>query len=240
VRRYKWRVDNEVNEICWTDMRRDALNVLGQHPVKVVDLGGGSGGFSNVIYRRNQSNLVISIDMDYRALRNAGDGINPVRADVQMIPLKNGSIDGVLGRAILHHIPDDIERIILEINRVLKYGGHMVIQEPCEGNIFAKVARELFITEIHEEGEKPLDQEILIKTISKYFEIEKIDHHFFFSYLMPHIAARLRSMRRLMVSLTRFLMGIDKGLMRQEFFKRRAAYLSITAVKNSGDGKPNG
>jgi ubiquinone/menaquinone biosynthesis C-methylase UbiE len=234
VRTHRWVVDNEANEVCWAEMRTDVLKVLKSHSVKVLDLGGGPGSFSSPIHQRDSRNSVTTIDLDLKSLRMAGKGINPVEGNILEMPFRNGIFDGVLGRAILHHIPNDLEPGISEIYRVLKPRGMLVIQEPCNGNILANLARKFFKTEKHEVGEEPLDQKILLKAISKRFEITEVNHHFLFSYLMPHIAARSRLLRRSMVSLTRLLMDVDRRLLRHESFKKRAAYVSITAISANG------
>ncbi len=230
---YEWKTDREANTICWQELRREPLRLLSPFPVKVLDIGGGSGDFSSIIYRENNLNLVISIDIDPQFLRKAAMGTIPVNGNILRMPFKNGSFDGVLGRAILHHIPNDLERCFLEISRVLKKGGLVVIQEPCDGNIFANIARRLFKTEIHEEEERPLNQGALLDAMSKHLELVKAKASFFFSYLMPHMTARVKPLRRPFVSLTRFLVVVDRGLMRFKFFKRRSAYLSLVAVKRN-------
>lgn len=231
MKRHKWIVDKEANSICWDDLRKEALEVLKSTPIKVIDLGGGSGAFSNIIYHENKQNFIVTIDLDLQALKRASKGISPIHGNILKVPFKNGSFDGVLGRAILHHIPDELEASAMEISRILKVGGMAVIQEPCDKNIIANLARIFFTTEIHEEQEAPLDQTKLEKALSKHLEVKKIRNHFFFSYMMPHIVARFRALRKSLVSLTRLLANVDKKLMKSEFFKKRAAYVSIVALK---------
>jgi ubiquinone/menaquinone biosynthesis C-methylase UbiE len=230
VRTHRWIVDGEANEACWGEMKRDALKVLRPQSVKVLDLGGSSGSFSSVVYRRDNRNFVVTIDLNLNALKTAAKGINPVEGNILRMPFADRTFDGALGRSILHHIPNELELGVSEISRVLKPGGTLVIQEPCNSNIFANLARMFFKTEIHEEGEKPLDQKTLLKAISGRFEISSVNHHFFLSYLMPHITGRLKSLRRSMVSLTRLLMDVDRRLLKRDFFKKRSAYISITAI----------
>lgn len=231
MKRFKWIVDDEANNICWEELREEPLDLLRPTPIKVLDIGGGPGSFSSIMYRGNKSNLIVSIDINFQALKRVAEGINPINGDILRLPFKSNSYDAVLGRAILHHIPNHVGRGISEINRVVKDGGSVVLQEPCDKNIFANMARKLFRTEIHEEAEIPLDQKAFLEVISKQLELKKVGNHFFFSYLMPHITARLGPLRGPLVSLTRFLVAIDKQLMRYGFFKKRAAYLSVVASK---------
>jgi len=231
VKRHKWIVDKEANEICWKDLREEALEVLKPTPIKVIDIGGGSGAFSKVVFHKNRQNVVVTIDLDLDSLKRASEGIHPIHGNILKVPFKNGSFDGVLGRAILHHIPEELEASVWELKRILKNGGITVIQEPSDKNIFANFARIFFITEIHEEQEAPLDQAKFLNTLSKYLKVEKVRYHFFFSYIMPHIVARFRTLRKPLVSLTKLLVDIDKKLMKSAFFKKRAAYISIVALK---------
>jgi ubiquinone/menaquinone biosynthesis C-methylase UbiE len=231
VRTHRWIVDEEANTACWSGLKDHTLKVRKSRPIKVLDLGGGTGDFARAVCRADPGNFVVSIDLSHEALRMAEEGINPVFGNILRMPFKDGSFDGVLGRAILHHIPTELDSGLSEICRILNPGGTLVIQEPCNGNIFANLARKLFTTDIHEEGEEPLDQRILLEAASKRFEISEVVHHFFFSYLMPHVTARFKAIRRSLVSLTKLLVEVDKRLMSYDFFRKRSAYVTVIGTR---------
>jgi ubiquinone/menaquinone biosynthesis C-methylase UbiE len=231
VKSHRWITDNEANYIVWHELKGKLLQIFNKSPIKVLDLGGGAGDFSSILLRENTGNYLVNIDIDPGGLQII-PGINPVNGDILKLPFKPASFDGIVGRAILHHIPDALDKGATEIARVLKPGGMTVFQEPCNNNIFANVARKFFSTELHEEGEEPLDQRALLDSLSKRLILENVDYHFFLSYLMPHIVPRLKSMRRPLVALTRLLTSADKKLMKYRFFQKRAAYITVIASKH--------
>lgn len=228
---HRWIVDEEANTACWSGLKDHTLKVQKRRPINVLDLGGGTGDFARAVRRAETGNFVVSIDLNVEALRMAEEGINPLFGNILRMPFKDGSFDGVLGRAIIHHIPAELDSGFSEICRILKPGGILVIQEPCSGNIFANLARKLFRTDIHEEGEEPLEQTTLLTAFSRRFEISEVVHHFFFSYLMPHVTARFNALRRSLVSLTKLLVEVDKRLMSHEFFRKRSAYVTIIGTR---------
>ncbi len=69
--------------------------------------------------------------------------------------LKDGEIDFVVGRAILHHL--DFERAIREVVRVLRTGGYALFVEPLYDNPASKLFRAL-TSKARTDDERPLSR----------------------------------------------------------------------------------
>jgi SAM-dependent methyltransferase len=77
-----------------------------------------------------------------------------VRTSANLQIFMRESLDIVLSLGALHHL--QVEKIIDWVSQSLKPQGLFIIQEPSEGNPFAKVGRN-FIRDFNTEGERPLN-----------------------------------------------------------------------------------
>ncbi len=94
----------------------------------LLDAGGGTGRVSTH-FRASVNGLVVS-DLSHRMLTKAREkDIRPVRAHAEQLPFVDEFFDRVLVVDALHHFCSQHDSI-LELLRVLKPGGRMVIEEP--------------------------------------------------------------------------------------------------------------
>lgn len=159
----------------------------------ILDWGGGEGNISHVLKNcRGFGNYkIINIDKDLSFLKKNPPDIIVVAGDGLRLPFKKDKFAGIHIRAAMHHIPNDLEICLHEIYRVLIDEGVVFIQEPLDGNLFSNFARKVFLTDLHDRQERPLNSRVLIQDVSQLFVIESIRYHFIFSYLTPHIISRL-------------------------------------------------
>lgn len=103
-------------------------------PVEVaVEFGSGTGFFLLNLMQAGLAQRGIVTDISSGMVRTAVDqgrslglDISGLACDAEALPLAEGSVDLVLGHAVLHHIPD-VDAALREILRVLKPGGAFVI-----------------------------------------------------------------------------------------------------------------
>jgi SAM-dependent methyltransferase len=112
----------------------------------VVELGSGTGFFLLNLMQSGIGKRGVATDLSRGmvavAARNGRDLGLPVSgavADAESLPFATGSVDLVVGHAVLHHVPD-LDRLFSEVIRVLKPGGRFVFcGEPTErGDIVAR------------------------------------------------------------------------------------------------------
>lgn len=225
----RWAVDSEANLALWRDLSAAPLRLVDGAGGWVVDLGGGNGNFASPV--RAKGARVVTVDVDVPSLRQAHPEIRAVAASLLALPLRDGSMDAVAGRAILHHVPDDLDRALAEAKRVVKPGGLVLFQEPTSGNPLANAARRRFPTERHDPHERPLPFDAYVDAVRRHFEVVEAEPSFLLSYLLPHVVARLPPNRRgTGRALARLASAWDRRLLRAlPRLRRRAAYVSILA-----------
>jgi SAM-dependent methyltransferase len=107
-----------------TNLRRLESEVFAENPEPVV-LNAGSGDASgpgmSTLSDRFRARM---INLDTTAL----PAVN-VRADVSAIPVADGSIDLVLAKALLEHVPDP-DAVISEFARILRPDGRVYVEMP--------------------------------------------------------------------------------------------------------------
>ncbi|MBI2133831.1 class I SAM-dependent methyltransferase [Candidatus Woesearchaeota archaeon] len=93
----------------------------------MVDVGGGSGIISRE-FRGNARKLVV-LDPSERMIRRARSrGLSAVRAFAEETGLKNKSVDAIIMIDSFHHFRDH-EKALLEMSRILKDNGVIVVEE---------------------------------------------------------------------------------------------------------------
>ena len=97
----------------------------------VLDAGCGPGIYHPFLQRRGARVVALdySLGMVRAAAESASNQDQPVhacRARLESLPLAGGSCDRAMANHVLYHVPD-ISRALLELRRVLKPGGRVVM-----------------------------------------------------------------------------------------------------------------
>lgn len=105
---------------------------------RLLDAGGGTGRASAAL-RDLVDELVLS-DLSLKMLNQSrGKGaLRPVQARVERLPFPDGSFDRVLVVDAFHHFPFQ-RHAIVDLLRVLKPGGRLVIEEPDINRFAVKI-----------------------------------------------------------------------------------------------------
>ncbi|MFI1221657.1 MULTISPECIES: class I SAM-dependent methyltransferase [unclassified Streptomyces] len=107
----------------------------------VLDLGSGTGRVAE--HLASSTRRVIAVDRSAGMLEYARESFPPergvaLRSDIRNLPVKDGTIDGIVCSGVLHHLPE-WRRALREAARVLRPGGRLIVREPnarYAGNLF--------------------------------------------------------------------------------------------------------
>ncbi len=227
-----WKIDQDARTICWKDLMDAPREMVEGRPFTVIlDLGSSNGAFGTLI-SMDRETRIIGVDIS-RGVAPA-EHVEFVRADILHLPFKDESFDLVSARAILHHVPNDVERAVEEAGRVLRSGQILICQEPTSDNLVSELARRIFRTVLHDPSERAFSSARLERAVSSSLTMLEARYHLIFAYLLPHLTSRFRGrLRRMLLGLSRLLVQVDERLLAKgRFWRRRAAYVTVSAVKS--------
>jgi len=231
----QYRVDHESKEILGNELWRKPSDLQLPANSYIIDLGGNTGKFAKQL--KNETNTIVSLDID-RSIMTGGDGctlpgIEAIQGNILYLPFKDNTFDVVLARAILHHVPDNLDLAIKEIHRILKPGGQILVEEPGASNPIAYIIRKAFPTSSHEQGERPFKPSVLECKVRKYFTVKEKEHYWLISYSLPHFISRLpNKLKPTARKLLGMLVRMDEVLLKYKTFQPFCGYLYIRGKVN--------
>lgn len=119
-----------IRAISFDFLQTQALPTLGEGPLKLLDLGAGSGWLSHRMSLLGHRPLAIDLSAHPRHGLEAAEGLDPgfprLLADFDRLPLADGQVDLAVYNASLHYSPD-LAFSLQEARRVLRPGGALIV-----------------------------------------------------------------------------------------------------------------
>ncbi len=103
--------------------------------LSILDLGSGEGGTSVILSRKNNVTAYDFNPARFINQNNNTEDFNKINGDASKLPFKENSFDLIILQDVIEHLYD-INKVIIEINRVLKPGGFIYISTPNKYSIF--------------------------------------------------------------------------------------------------------
>lgn len=118
-----------MDEELWRESERDTFSICEKY-IKdgdsVLDIGCGTGRMLSYFDNVTKYGIDISIDM---ATMSAEKGIISCMGNVENLPYTDNSMDMIICTDVLEHV-FDLYRTLLEINRVIKPDGYIILRVP--------------------------------------------------------------------------------------------------------------
>ena len=154
------------------------------NPKSLLDLGCGTGNIL-VKLNRNKNIKLYGLDLSEKMIEIAEDKLNSrveLRVgDAECIPWQDNSFEVIICNASFHHYPNP-EKVLLEMKRVLKENGNLIIGDPTAPlilrqalNLFCKISNN---GDYKIYSEKEI-KELLIKCGFKPFDFKRINYRSF-------------------------------------------------------------
>jgi len=102
---------------------------------RVLDLGGGRGLLSHGLYKNGYHPTLLEISMSavtgLGSLAGSWEGFEPVCANAEEMPFRDGVFDVVVCKQVIHH-SENLPRLLSEVFRILRHGGAVIAyKEHC-------------------------------------------------------------------------------------------------------------
>lgn len=145
------------------------VNQVDLNRKSVLDIASGEGFGSNILakYAQKVTGIDISIEaVRYAAEKYKSENLNFIQGDAIEIPLKDKSVDIIVSFETIEHL-DKHNEMMLEIKRVLKDNGILIISSPDKYNYseLPNVKNKFHVKELYSEEFKKLINKYFKKTI---------------------------------------------------------------------------
>lgn len=219
-----------------------------------LDIGCGTAGWDAELARKNRV-YVIGIDIDRKALRKTKaetktdslGRIEMVVADANFLPLRKNSVDVILFKASLHHLPYTWKEVLKECYHLLKKDGRLILQEPSINpmyNIGTRILRSrlgLILTGSKEkqrlarydEGETAFEPNTLARTLEQMgFKVETEHFRDFVTIPLKQAVSKSREPIKSVFKLTMYLTKpLDYIAERTPIIQKHCSFITVVCKK---------
>ena len=137
---------------------------------RVIDLGSGSGVFTQLLAQRGYQCVGLDISGQLLAVgRRKHPDIPFVQADIEKLPFKPESFHGALLSGVVHHFPDP-SVCAAEVFRILRPGGRFVAFDPNRLNPFMWLYRDHSSPFYSSIGVTPNERPVLARDVARVFQ----------------------------------------------------------------------
>jgi ubiquinone/menaquinone biosynthesis C-methylase UbiE len=203
---------------------------------RVLDLGCGTGILLDALEQCGAK--VVGLDLSREMLqvaRQGSPGTALLCGDGANLPVASESLDAVLCRGSIHHMPD-LPETFQEIHRVLRPGGRLVFSEPSNDFFLNRAARAAMYRDsqdFHEDDEGFRRKEIIPMLESCGFALERSRGFGFSAYVLAGFPDKLGLLGKLPFNraITRVLIAVDTILEGLPWVNQLALHWQVSARK---------
>jgi ubiquinone/menaquinone biosynthesis C-methylase UbiE len=169
--------DNDINT-PWHNFVKENIIEPDINGKKILEIGCGRGGFSNYLQKYNNApKEIVACDYSASALKiaekkhgSASGLITWQREDIMALSFDNNSFDTIISCETIEHVPNP-KSAIMELYRVLKPGGRLLLTCPNYFNVFGIwCLYRYFIKKPFTEGGQPYVNYVLFPRIYSWIK----------------------------------------------------------------------
>ncbi len=205
---------------------------------RVLELGCGTGGLLADLTQKYR--FVVGFDVSREMIQAARKlGTPLVTGDGSALPFENASFDLVVCRGVLHHVAD-LRTTLVEIHRVLRPSGELILSEPSNDWWLVRTMRKLmyrFSDKFDKEDEGFLSDQLrdLIE-VTGFREI-RMERFGYSAYVLAGFPDHLPVLRYVPwnVAIARLLIRLDRRWACTPVFNRMSLQIFASARRPSSD-----
>ncbi|WP_299784466.1 class I SAM-dependent methyltransferase [uncultured Roseobacter sp.] len=137
---FRWRYEKESGQVRDFEPTRQVIRKLYPNGGRVVEVGSGLGYLLRSFKDEGWDVLGVDPWRELPAHTQEIHGIETIPMTLEAAKLPDASADVVIMLHVIEHLPDPVETL-REIHRILKPGGHMVIETPRYDTLMFKLLR---------------------------------------------------------------------------------------------------
>lgn len=137
---FRWRVEKESGQVYDFRKTRELIDRLYPQGGSIVEVGGGFGYLLRSFKDARWDVLGVDPWVELPSFTERVHGIRTIPTTLETAQLPAESADVVVLLHVIEHVPDPVATL-REINRVLKPGGHVVIETPRYDTLMFKLLR---------------------------------------------------------------------------------------------------
>ena len=235
---YHKRFDKIHSEIWHDHFNQKLLNLINKNikngtNSKILDFGCGNGVFLKELSKTYKDSEGIDISPDM--LNLCDKELKTTIADGCNLPFDKNTFDCVISRGSLHHM-SSLEKAFLEIKRVLKPGGILVLSEPADDFLIIKYLRYcLYKLSSHFDDDDIIFNRKKLFSLIKYSDLKLnwLGYFGFLAYAFCGFPDKINFFKFIPFKkkLTYFLIKIDNRLEKLPYIKNNLFHIQAVIEK---------
>jgi len=161
--------------VRWIFWKRLKVMLNMSKPAKrVLDFGSGSGVFLYSLSKNFEE--VYGLDVATKSMEHIKNKFNLsnltlIQNDGEILPFKDNFFDIIYAADVLEHI-ENPDKIYLELQRVIRPGGCLIVSGPTENFVYGLAKKWIFRRKSASEHYNNIDD--VLRQSSKFFKVEKV------------------------------------------------------------------
>lgn len=122
------------SKLAGIEMFRRQCRRIASSGERILDIGGGAGIWTDLLRSEGIETETVGVDLSSSILKERSESDLCVLGDIEFLPFQDESFDRAFFFASLHHVKHT-QQAVNEAVRVIRKGGHLVLNEPISSRL---------------------------------------------------------------------------------------------------------